>query len=65
MDEATFERYIQAYLLSQGHDPRPAGELLDAATRAERQRVKAEKMLMNLWRTRTSSTQKVVPKPRA
>ena len=47
MDEATFDTYMEAYLVSHGIDTRTSAELLEEATKIERQRHEAEKVLFD------------------
>lgn len=47
MDEATFDTYLKAYLVSHGIDTRTSAELLEEATKIERQHHEAEKVLFD------------------
>ena len=52
MDEATFDEYLKAYLVSQGINPRSSDELLEEAAKRDRQYFEAEQALFNpdYWR---------------
>ena len=64
MDEATFDRYLQAYLESHGLDTRSTDELLVAITTIEQQHKEAETVLMspNYWRGVTDPQIRVIPR---
>lgn len=47
MGEATFDTYLEAYLVSHGIDTRTSAELLEEATKIERQHHEAEKVLFD------------------
>jgi hypothetical protein len=47
MDEATFDTYMEAYLVSHGVDTRTSAELLEYAANIERQHHEAEKVLFD------------------
>lgn len=47
MDEATFDTYLEAYLVSHGIDTRTSAELLEYAANIERQHHEAEKVLFD------------------
>lgn len=47
MDEATFDTYLKAYLVSHGIDTRTSAELLEEATKIGRQHYEAEKVLFD------------------
>lgn len=47
MDEATFETYLNAYLVSHGIDTRTYAELVEYASTIDRQRFEAETVLFN------------------
>jgi len=47
MDEATFDTYLEAYLVSHGIDTRTSAELLAYAANIERQHHEAEKVLFD------------------
>jgi hypothetical protein len=47
MDEATFDTYMEAYLVSHGVDTRTSAELLAYAANVERQRHEVEKVLFD------------------
>ncbi len=47
MDEATFDAYLKAYLVSHGIDTRTSAELLEEATNREKQHHEAEKVLFD------------------
>jgi len=52
MDEATFDVYLKAYLVSHGIDPRTSAELLEEAAKREQQHFQAERVLFDpdYWR---------------
>ena len=52
MDEATFDSYLKAYLVSQGIDPRSSDELMEEAAKRDQQYFEAERVLFNpdYWR---------------
>jgi hypothetical protein len=47
MDEATFDTYLEAYLVSHGVDTRTSAELLAYAANIERQHYEAEQVLFD------------------
>jgi len=46
MDEETFEEYMHAHIVKHGMETQSEEELLEAATKAQRQRKEAETILM-------------------
>lgn len=52
MDEATFDEYLEAHLVSQGIDPKSSDELLAEAEKQEQHYFKAEQVLFHAdyWR---------------
>jgi hypothetical protein len=47
MDEATFDTYLKAYLVSHGIDTRTSAELLEYASTVDKQHHEAETILFN------------------
>ena len=47
MDEATFDTYLKAYLVSQGIDPKSSDELMEEAAKRDQQYFEAERVLFN------------------
>jgi hypothetical protein len=47
MDEATFDAYLKAYLVSHGIDTRTSAELLEEAAKRDKQYYEVERVLFN------------------
>jgi hypothetical protein len=66
MDEATFDTYLKAYLVSHGIETRTSAELLEEATNREKQHHEAEKILFDpdYWLQMTDPNIRIIQLPR-